>query len=249
MGLAGCGSGPQTPPDLRAQRFDYAGPDRCDSTAGRGVSIRANWFELSPADPASRAITDSLRALVVGNVSGWLDSATVAAHPGVGQNLPHAARLFAEDYRRVRADNRFVTGCWTLETQCDTVFVSANTFTARLQTYAYTGGAHPNAYVNYVGFDRRTGQALRLTDMVRDTVALLGEVERAFRKRQGLGSGQNLEAEGYFLRDGRFFLPDNVAPGRTGLICHYNPYDIAAYAEGPIELIIPYERVALKREL
>ncbi len=248
VGLAGCHFGAQSLPALQRQQFAYTGPGRCDTTINRGVTIQASWFTLTGTDPASQAINDSLQSLIVGNVSGWLDNATVAAHPAVRHNLSEAARLFANDYQTMLADNRFMHSCWELETQCDTVFASPEVLTARLSTNAYTGGAHPNAYTGYISFDRKTGHALRLTEMVSDTAALLQQVEQAFRQKQGLGPQQDLEAEGYFLRDGRFFLPDNIAFGRTGLICYYNPYEIAAYAEGPIEIVIPYSQLSINRD-
>jgi Protein of unknown function (DUF3298)/Deacetylase PdaC len=247
-GLVGCQQGADQPLTLQRQEFTFNGVGRCDTVTNRGVSIRASYFTLPGNDPASRAITDSLQMLIVGNVTGWLDSATVAAHPAARRSLPDAARLFADDYQALMADNKFMTGCWELETKCDTVFSSRKVLTAQVSTYAYTGGAHPNAYTGYFSFDRKTGHKLRLTEMVSDTTALLRLVEGAFRKQKGLMAGQDLEAEGYFLRDGRFFLPDNVALGRAGLICHYNPYEIASYANGPIEVVIPYGQLRVKGE-
>ncbi len=241
IGLMACQSGSPTSPALRRQQFAFADSGRCDTTTHRGVSVRASWFTLTGTDEASQAINDSLVHLVVGNVLGWLDSATVAAHPSARQHLAEAARLFADDYRTVAIDNQFMNGCWELQTECDTVFASPTVLTIRQQTYAFTGGAHPNTYTGYISFDRKTGHALRVTDMVSDTVAFLRQVEKAFRQKKGLTPHQNLEAEGYFLRDGRFFLPDNIAIGRTGLICYYNPYEIASYAEGPIEVIVKSE--------
>ena len=79
--------------------------------------------------------------------------------------------------------------------------------------------------------------------MVSDTTALLGVVEKVFRKQQGLLPQHNLEERGYFLRDGRFFLPANIGMSKKGLIFYYNPYEIAAYALGPIEVTVPYEQL------
>jgi hypothetical protein len=244
--IAGCwacqGTGRQTDaPALRRQHYVYADSGRCDTTENWGVSVDVRYALLADTTAGSRAINDSLRGLVLNTVSGWLDSSTVAKHPTARTSFAEAARLIVTDYRAMHRRMWAVGGCWELNTRLDTVFANARLLTARLDTYTYTGGAHPNSYTTYISFDRRTGLPLTLNDMVSDTTTLLLAVERAFRQKQGLAPDQDLETEGYFLRDGQFFLPTSFGAGRTGLIFYYNPYEIAAYAQGPIELAIPYE--------
>ena len=164
-------------------------------------------------------------------------------HPDAQTNLDKAASLFASDYETVRKDMGSLGGCWQLQTRADTVHSSPKALTVKVETYAYTGGAHPNSSLNFYTFDRKTGRLLTLTDMVDDTAALLGVLEKAFRQQQNLAPNANLEVEGYFLRDGHFFLPANVGTARDGLVFYYNPYEIAAYAVGPIQVTIPYEKL------
>lgn len=40
----------------------------------------------------------------------------------------------------------------------------------------------------------------------------------------------------------RFDLPDNIGYSTKGLILHYNPYEVASYAEGPVVVTIPYSK-------
>lgn len=239
----------QDPLTLKKIDYRYAGEGQCDTTKQRGVLVSANYFELVGESSATRSINDSLRAMVASGITDWIDSVALAQTPAARTNLAMGARLFSASYQQMGEEGRMFGGCWELQVQCDTAYSSPTILTVRQETYTYTGGAHPNTQISLQSFSRRTGHALQLTEVVSDTTALLGLVERAFRKQQDIRPGQNLEAAGYFLRDSQFFLPDTFGIGREGLIFLYNPYEIAAYAVGPIQLTIPYSELkAVLRE-
>ncbi|GAB3560928.1 hypothetical protein GCM10027578_00500 [Spirosoma luteolum] len=241
--LAACSPTPSGPPALDRKAYTLTGASQCDTTTNKGIDLSVSYLQLRDESDAARQINDSLQQLGVGSITAWLDSTDVATHPEARTNLKAAADLFAASYQSLLSEMGGLGGCWQLETKMDTLFSSPNLLTARMETFAYTGGAHPNANVTLMTFDRRTGRPVNLADIVADTTALLGVVETAFRKQQGLLPQYNLEERGYFLRDGHFFLPANIGVGRKGLIFYYNPYEIAAYAVGPIEVVVPYEQM------
>ncbi len=232
------------PPALIRQHYVLTGPNRCDTTTNKGVNVTVDYFQLKENTSGAQHINDSLRRLAVGSITGWLDSTTLAPHPGAHGNLATAATLFAADYETMISDMGGLGGCWELKSQADTMYTSEKALTVRMATYAYTGGAHPNSNLALYMFDRQTGHTLTMTDLVSDTTALLNVVERAFRRQQELMPHTNLEEHGYFLRDGRFFLPANIGLSRTGMVFCYNPYEIAAYAVGPIEVTVPYAQLS-----
>ncbi|GAB3895653.1 DUF3298 and DUF4163 domain-containing protein [Spirosoma agri] len=231
------------PPLLERKQYNLAGASTCDTTINKGVDVSVSYFVLSEESEAARTINDSMQQISAGSIVGWLDSATVANNPDVRTDINKAATLFATDYESMMKDMDKLGGCWELKTTADTVYTGPNAITIKVETFAYTGGAHPNSNLAFYTFDRETGKTLALNDLISDTTALLGVVEKAFRKQQDLRPQYNLEERGYFLRDGRFFLPANVGVGRDGLIFYYNPYEIAAYAVGPIEVTVPYEQL------
>lgn len=241
-------SEPETPGLLRLkpETFSYR-EGRCDSVENQGVAVRASYVLLDDDSEAARRINDTLRAYLIRAVTDNLDRAALTEHPEARTDLNAAARLFARGYRQLREEYQEMPlgGCWEIEAKSDTLFSSERFVSVRLETYANTGGAHPNTATTLFTFDRQAGRTLHLADLVADTLAAQTLVEAAFRKKQGLKPDQGLETEGYFLRDGEFFLPQNVAVGRNGLIFYYNPYEIAAYALGPIELVIPYDKLPL----
>lgn len=241
--LPACRPAPPGPPILVRQQYTLAGVNHCDTTTNQGVDVSVAYFQLEEDTDGARKINDTLQHLAAGSITGWLDSTTVAAHPDARTDLAKAAALFATDYATLTNDLGGLGGCWELKTQADTVYAGPKALTVKLETFAYTGGAHPNSTLRLYVFDRETGRTLSLTDLVSDTTTLLNVVERTFREQQALLPQTNLEERGYFLRDGRFFLSANVGMSRTGLVFYYNPYEIAAYALGPIEVTVPYNQL------
>ncbi|MVM41865.1 DUF3298 domain-containing protein [Spirosoma sp. HMF3257] len=241
--LSACSSTNSGPPVLERQHYTFAGSTRCDTTSNTGVDVDISYVLLKDDSEGARKINDSLRLLAVNSVIGWLDSATVGNHPDARTDLAKAASLFATDYEAMRKEMGSLGGCWELETKADTVHAGSKALTVKIETYAYTGGAHPNSSLSFYTFDRETGRMLTLNDMIADTTALLGVLEQAFRQQQNLLPKTNLEEQGYFLRDGHFFLPANVGTSREGMVFYYNPYEIAAYAVGPIQVTVPYEKL------
>lgn len=225
---------------LKPITYQYAGEGQCDTTKNRGVSVSATYFQVVGESSATKSINDSLRAMVAAGINNWVDSAALAQTPNARTDLAAGARLFSASYQLMGEEGRMFGGCWELEISCDTAFTSPAILTVRQETYTYSGGAHPNTQMTLQSFSRRTGHALQLTEVVSDTTALLKLVEQAFRKAQDIRPGQDLEEAGYFLRDGQFFLPGTFGIGRDGLIFLYNPYEIAAYAVGPISVTVPY---------
>ena len=241
----------QAPPTLKKIAYQYTGEGQCDTTKRRGVSVSAQYFELVGESSAAKSINGSLRAMVASGITDWIDSVALAQTPAARTDLATGARLFSVSYQQMGEEGRMFGGCWDLQVQCDTAYSSPTILTVRQETYTYSGGAHPNTQISLQSFSRRSGHALQLTEVVSDTTALLSLVERAFRKQQEIQPGQDLEEAGYFLRDGRFFLPGTFGISREGLLFLYNPYEIAAYAVGPIQLLVPYRELkdVLREEL
>ena len=238
-----CHSVSRKPPGLERQQYIFAGATRCDTTSNTGIDLSVSYIQLKEDSEGARKINDSLRLLAINSVTDWLDGATIASHPDARENLAKAASLFAQDYEEVRKDMGSLGGCWELETTADTLHTGPKALTVKLETHAYMGGAHPNSSLTLYTFDRETGRLLTLADMISDITALLGVLEKEFRQHQNMSPSTNLEEQGYFLRDGHFFLPANVGVGREGLVFYYNPYEIAAYAVGPIQVTVPYEKL------
>ncbi len=108
-----------------------------------------------------------------------------------------------------------------------------------VETYSYTGGAHPNTFLSLLNFDLATGKTLTLADLTANPSKLEALVQVKFREARNVLDDQTFDDAGYFWGQG-FALPENFALTKDGLYFYYNPYEAAAYALGPTEFTVPY---------
>lgn len=107
--------------------------------------------------------------------------------------------------------------------------------------YAYTGGAHGNGGSNFYCLDVIGKKKLKLRDVLTaDSSRLQPIVERLFRKQQNLKPADSLNT---ILFDNHLALTDNIYFTSTGIGFWYFPYEVAAYAYGPIHVFVPFTEV------
>jgi hypothetical protein len=223
-------------------RSTYGG---CDSVAGTGVQADITFLEPSVqfSGKASQELSRQIRQQVIRLMNAYTDSSTLRANPLAESQVKAAFNAFSDSYLAFRQKFPEAAGCWFIEFTGDTLLATPRLVVYRLDQYTSTGGAHPNSYTTYLLLNAETGQPEKLSTFVSDEARLLKEAERAFRELEQLPAETRLEEQGYFLPNDTFFLPPNVAFTREGVLLLYNPYEIAAYARGPIELLIPYARL------
>jgi len=107
----------------------------------------------------------------------------------------------------------------------------------------YTGGAHEMRTTRYFVIDLEAQKLLKIDDFIDD---YQGEpmrelVYEALRKYGGLKKGQPL-SEGIFLSDEPELTFDFFI-NEEGLGLHWNPYEIAPYSEGDIQIILPWKQI------
>jgi hypothetical protein len=107
----------------------------------------------------------------------------------------------------------------------------------------YSGGAHPNHDRAYFVFDREAGMRIGLWDVVRkDSGPALRElINRELRLSKKIGPGDSLK-KAFFLVD-EAELTENFFFSPQGLGFHWDPYEIAPYAEGYVEVFLPYDEI------
>ncbi|WP_110656490.1 RsiV family protein [Salinicola halimionae] len=106
-----------------------------------------------------------------------------------------------------------------------------------LDGYLYSGGAHGLPLTSYMVIERGTQQVVELADM------LLPGQRPAYEtalKRAHQRWLQTDQASGLSEMQWPFAVSDNVAPLEDGLAVKYQVYDLAPYATGQPQLMIPY---------
>ena len=109
-------------------------------------------------------------------------------------------------------------------------------------TYSYTGGAHGNHATTLATYDLGQKKALTLTDVFlpkfEKTInkALANTARRQFNMKPNEPLSNNLFGNS-------IESTPNFCITAKGITFLYNPYEIAAYAMGEIELFIPFAEV------
>lgn len=215
----------------------------CDTIRNKGVSVLINLWEPTDSGTVATKIREILTKKTIQRLNSYGDPASVVARLEANKSARDAFEVFEKNYSDFKKDFPDAPGCWEVELHGDTVMTTPKVLFYQMDHYAFTGGAHPNSFTSYHAFDGKTGEEVEMKNFVADSVALLKLVETKFRELEKLEPGVDLEDAGYFLANHKFFIPANYVFTLEGVLFFYNPYEIAAYARGPIEFTIPYEEL------
>lgn len=107
----------------------------------------------------------------------------------------------------------------------------------------YTGGAHPNYNIAFFNINLENGKEIEIEDFITDIEQLNIIAESIFFKEHEINQS-SIGESGYWFENNKFRLNNNFAIKKDGILFLFNTYEIASYAEGAIELFIPYEKIS-----
>lgn len=132
---------------------------------------------------------------------------------------------------------------WLKEKEVNIVFNHDSLLSLRYIDYAYTGGAHGLAIQKLHSLDAGQCKLIKLHQVIDssdyDTLSVLLEDE--LRSNFSIDSAESLVNFGFFMDT--LIIPRNFLATSQGLLFLYNPYEIAPYAFGSIELFIPFTKL------
>jgi hypothetical protein len=152
---------------------------------------------------------------------------------------------FLREYETFKSDFPEAFQLWSFERTGKVMYNSHYIFSMELSEYSYLGGAHPNTYINFVNYNLKSGEEIKLVDLFIDDFEedIVRIAESEFRKLKELNETENLGEAGFWFADNRFHLNDNFLITDSSLNFYYNNYEITAYAFGPTELVISYLKI------
>lgn len=107
------------------------------------------------------------------------------------------------------------------------------------QYYEYAGGAHGNPAAINICLDVSNKKVLQLSDILRiDSAVLQQLLESRFRRDYNLAPDDSLTQ---ILFDDELLPNKNFGISSSGIYFTYNPYEVAPYVVGIIDIFIPYE--------
>lgn len=219
-----------------------AGPSEPDAPAS--LTVRTDSLQID---------VDALRyhvAVGYPQLDGPPGGATRAAVDAANRSIRDSVEALVETYRPAEAvpADAPASEVTTVDGGYDDPFLAPGVFSALVEVYAYTGGAHGNTAYAPINVDLTTGAPVRLGALFRrdaawaDTLAarvgpaLVAEAAARMEATEDEARGA-LYAEGYdagAMRDATFTL------GADSLALHFVPYEVAAYAFGTFRVPVAY---------
>lgn len=134
---------------------------------------------------------------------------------------------------------------WEIERLMKIKTQTDNILSIEYSDYSFLGGAHPNNFVSYSNYYLATGEEIPLDECFqKDYENQLNSIaEKIFKQQKKLSMDSDLSSAGYWFDEDKFELNDNFAVLKNGLLFYFNSYEIAPYALGPTELVIPYSEI------
>ena len=237
--LAGCMSKPAETPKTEVaftpQSFERVSAD-CDS----GVPcarIRIGYPEITSAP--TPAVRESLQAYILEFVLRRTDDSLRAP------SVEAVMQSFLESFESFRRDFPDAGQAWEVDRQVAILPSVEGIVSIEARVFENTGGAHPNTSIRLASFDDRNGKRLTLGDILmpgyEQSLARMGE--SAFRSARSMPADSSIGDSGFWFEGGLFRLPSTFAVTSDGLRFYFNPYEVAPYALGPTDFLIPFAQI------
>jgi len=112
-----------------------------------------------------------------------------------------------------------------------------------LNSYLFTGGAHGYTTRTFLNFNKRKGKEIENWELFKDLEHFKNFAEAKFRFQEDIPANNPINSTGFMFEQDEFYLPENIGFTEKGLVLLYNQYEVASYADGAIELVLPYGEV------
>ena len=198
----------------------------------RCVSITVNYPEIQDTPVAD--MREKLNKRLQSNI---LSSITEENDP---QDIEHMAYQFIQDFKKEETAVN-----WGFQKDISVSLNTPQIISFKIEDTLYTGGAHEEYNVAFINIDLDIMKDADLDDLLLPSyeaeLNLAGE--KIFRRHFDLSPNADLKAAGFTFENNTFTLNDNFGITKRGLIFYFNLYEVAPYAMGSIDILIPYNQI------
>lgn len=233
LSLSGCFAASESSPAVASQTVEIG-------TCSPFPCIRASIGEV-PALP--EGASPELRAAVEGEVRK-------ALYAPIDSDEPQTTKDLLMSELQARYDEMTQPGVsdvlvdFEITREAAILYQNPDVVTVDVRSEGFLGGAHGFNERTLMVFDVKNGKRITLKELVSPTSQGVFEklVEAQFRRAREVPASQSLADAGYFVKPGASIpLPENFGITPGGIVIQYNPYEIAPYAYGPTEIVVPLE--------
>lgn len=201
-------------------------------TPKTAASIEILYPKVKESHAVANQINSEIERYISQQVS-FKDSVNLLSIKDATTKFDNAFIQFKNDFPKTSQQ-------WELNVEGEVLYKSLNVICIGMSSYMYTGGAHGNDRIDFLNFNPENGILLSTADVINNLEAFGDLVETHLK--QEIETGKNESITDYFFGED-FKLPQSLGFNEEGLIILYNKYEIASYAQGITEFIIPYNEV------
>ncbi|MBK8981776.1 MAG: DUF3298 domain-containing protein [Ignavibacteria bacterium] len=185
-------------------------------------------------------LNENLKSNVNRVIGSYLKDSIYSADGKSFKDFNELAASFFAEYDTMKKISSVEELAFALDEKSEIISETEDNFTVSIDFYIFTGGAHPNSYMSYLVFGKRSGDVLSLNNIFKPGYdSLLNKlIDGAYRKQKGLTPEDNLQTKGD-LFENKIIHNNNFMLTNDSISFYYNNYEIAAYVYGPTEITIP----------
>ena len=198
-------------------------------------SVSVQWPEKF-GDNNLKSLQDSLLASV-------FDSAPVSIDEAIGTFLAHPIGYGDCELQRIDSvpDASASVRVLSQNIRCHTVGFCEHYIVYKIEADEYRGGAHPSYSAKFLNYDVKRNNVLDFNEIfAEDSDSIILDVIKASLCDMYYADSLTELAEKSGIFTDRIFLTHNVYLTGNNIVFYYIPYDIAPWAVGPIEVVVPY---------
>lgn len=165
--------------------------------------------------------------------------------PKYATNYNELIQSFLDSYKKLLEKYPDETIGWEVTGTSEVSFQNEKIINIKTEYYLYTGGAHGNSGIHSFFFDLKTGKNISYNEIFTDLVGFSSFAEKKFREKFNIKPEMNINSTGFMFEDDEFKLPETIFFTNKGILLVYNTYEIASYADGIQEVVIPFDEVQI----
>ncbi len=220
--------------DLEFDDKSYVYKDDCKQEQCAEVNLE--FIQSVGNAVVSEKINSAINEFIISSLNYNIDDTSSTA------TIELAAKKFLETYNNDKSEFPEISPYFA-EIIVNNTYRSENLICMEMKQYLYTGGAHGYGSTWYLNIDPQSGEELSTAELLNDENEFIQFAEKVFRDKMGVPENDPINATGFWFDDDAFYLPETIGFQDTNIILLYNPYDIASYADGSIEVVIPIEDI------
>lgn len=201
------------------------------------AEITVDYLKFEQGDELNESLNEKINARIAENLAAFQFGTTKK------QSLDELASLFIENYEKFKLEFPESQTGWYVRQKVSLSYKGKTFVSIQFDTEAYTGGAHPITERSFLNVDKEGNVLDRYDHFVISESKLKDLAEDLFRKKQNIKPSEKLSDAGFIFKNDQFSLPKSMGFTKAGMVLYYNSYEVADYASGAIEIMIPFNQL------